>query len=108
MDQYGSFENTEADAQDLRYALGEGKPIVFTWSHNKVDAYIFLVDPVFLKLGTMAFGGNPDGRVYVGLYGKGCNHFSKDEIHPGYWEEKLNLDKGGAEAWAEFWPKIWL
>ena len=107
MDQYGSVEYTPEDAHLLSGHLKKGTPLVFAWSHNKIDSYIFMITPEFEKLGTMPFGGNPTGRAYVGLYGRGCNHFSKGEIHSSYWEEKLNMDRGGAEAWADFWSKIW-
>lgn len=107
MDQYGSFESTEADAREIRKAIDENLDIVFAWSHNKTDCYIFHISPNFEVLGVMPFGGNPRCRVYVGLYGKGCNHFSRTDTHAGYWQEKLNLDRDGAEAWAEFWKQIW-
>ena len=108
MDEYGSFRNTKEDAKELREAMKTSQhDIVFAWSYNQIDCYIFHVSQNFDVLGIMPFGGNPRSRVYVGLYGKGCNHFSKDEIHPSYWEEKLRIDKQGAEAWAEFWTHIW-
>jgi len=107
MDEYGSFRNTKEDAQELRKAIDHNLDVVFAWSHNRVDGYIFHVSPNFEVLGIMPYGGNPRGRVYVGLYGKGCNHFSKSDIHASYWEEKLGIDKYGAEAWVEFWKMVW-
>lgn len=107
MDEYGSFRNTKEDAKELREKIDHNLDVVFVWSHNQIDGYIFHVSPNFEALGIMPFGGNPRGRVYVGLYGKGCNHFSKKDIHPSYWEEKLNIDKEAADAWAGFWKLLW-
>jgi hypothetical protein len=106
MDEYGTFENTELDAKTIREKI-EQASVVFAWSHNKIDAYIFTIVKDFNVVGVMPFGGSPRQRIYVGLYGKGCNHFSTNDIHAGYWEEKLNLDSGGAESWANFWNMIW-
>lgn len=107
MDQYGSFSNSENDIQEIRWALSKNGNICFAWSYNQIDGFIVLVNCNFMKLGTMPFGGNPDGRVYVSVYGKGCNHFSPEEHHPSYFAEKLNLDREAAEGFAQLWAGIW-
>ena len=108
MDQYGTFQCTKTDAVEIRDAINESdKPVVFAWSHNQTDCYIFVIAKNFTKLGTMPFGGNPQGRVYVSLYGRGANHFSMNFINHQYWQEKLNIDGNGAHDWARFWSWIW-
>ena len=107
LDEYGSVENNAEGAKLVSDQLLNTGAVCFSWSHNKVDAYIFILTKQFSKVGMMPFGGNPAGRIYVGLFGKGANHFCKENTHAYYWADKLNMDKGGAEAWAEFWKLIW-
>lgn len=107
MDDYGTVENTYEDAKMIREELGKNGAIVFPWSHNKIDCYIFFMSITFKKIGVSPFGGNPTGRVYIGLYGKGCGHFVDNKTHPSDWE-KLNLDKYGAEAFSDLWNKMWV
>jgi hypothetical protein len=107
MDQYGSFRNTDEDVQELRESLQDNDNICFAWSHNQVDGFIVLITKDFKKLGTMPFGGNPDERVFVSLYGRGCNHFSPKDTHASYFAEKLNMDKEAAEGFAWLWTRLW-
>lgn len=93
MDEYGTYE--PEDAEVLAYELKECGTIVFPYSADKVTAFIILISMDFIKYGIMPFGGNPDGRYYVGIYGKGCHHLSLKE-HGNYIAEKLNIcDESG-------------
>lgn len=98
MDEYGSYRQTEDDWLELAHHLRSSGTIVFPWSHNQIDSYIILVSVDFQKLGIMPWGGNPNGRAYVALLKRGCDHVRVDgEIFPSDLEEKLHMDKSGAE-----------
>lgn len=109
LDEYGTVTNDVRGALLVAVQLfTKNLPIVFAWSHNQIDCYIFTIAHQFNVIGTMPFGGNPRGRCYISLYGKGSNHFSmsNDLVHPSYFQEKLGLDRFGAEAFSEFWGKV--
>lgn len=107
MDEYGCMKPTEADALEVREALRLGGSAVFPLSGDQIGCMIILINTQFEKIGTMPFGGNPVGRAYVGVYGKGCNHLSMEHTHPGYIAEKLNLAQSDAETFAKFWDLLW-
>jgi hypothetical protein len=108
MDDYGCMRLTKEDAKEVRDTLDKVGSVVFALSGDQIGAMIILICTRFNKSGTMPFGGNPTGRAYVGVYGMGCNHFSKDQIHPSYFAEKLKLHEGDAETLAKFWDLLWL
>lgn len=106
MDQYGTCG--PEDAKELAAQLLRGETIVFPYSDNKVDCMILLMSGGFKKIGQMPFGGNPNDRVYVGVYGFGCNHFGPGEVHWNYFGEKLNLHDSSAEMLARLWKAMWV
>jgi hypothetical protein len=103
---FGLVENSKEGAAIVAREMYYGNPVVFAWSHNGFDCQIFLVAASFKVLGCMPYGGQPNGRVYVAVYGKGCHHFSETDIYPDYWEEKLGLDELAAKEWAKFWTMV--
>jgi hypothetical protein len=107
MDKYGCLKPTLEDAQNVKQALALCSSAVFTLSGDDIGAMIIFISTQFEKIGTMPFGGNPVGRAYVGIYGRGCNHLSMGEIHPGYIEEKLGVGREESETFAEFWNLLW-
>jgi hypothetical protein len=107
VDEYGTVENNELGATLVASHLYHSiKPVVFAWSPDQATAHIFTIVRHFNKIGIMPFGGNPEGRAYIGIYGIGCNHISFGEVHPGYLEEKLRLDKTSAESFSAFWKIV--
>lgn len=106
MDQYGSFQNNEKDYDELANDLAKHNTIVFSWSHNQIDGYIFMISIGFVKLGMMPFGGQPTGRAYVGLWGRGCDHIRMDGGLLKYDLDKLNIDDDGAEKFTELWNEV--
>lgn len=107
MDAYGSMTVCQADADEVYQSLAQGGSCVFPLASGDGGALIVLLCSQFEKLGIMPFGGNPVGRIYVGLYGRGCNHLSTEEIHPGYIEEKLGIPRVEAEEFSKFWTLLW-
>lgn len=108
MDEYGSFRHTKEDAKEIAESLSREPAVVFSYSHNQVDAIIVILAKQFEKLGVMPFGGNPQGRIYCGIYGRGCAHLSLDEgTHYSYLDEKLNIrDQKMAENFSIFYGWI--
>lgn len=107
MDQYGCLHVNQGDADLVQHELKRAEAVVFPLTVEDGGALIVHISTGFRQVGTTPFGGNPYGRVYVGIYGRGCNHFSKDTIHSSYFEEKLDLHKSEAEALANFWEFLW-
>lgn len=107
MDAYGTIEACPEDIKSVRDVLDQGEPVVFPMSDGRGTGMIVLIVPRFQKLGTMPFGGNPNGRLYVALYGKGANHFAPERTEPGYFQEKLRIGKSEAAALAHFWQMLW-
>lgn len=108
MDQYGSFKHSREEANEVaNYILTKHGTVVFTYSWDGFGAHIIFMSPEFDVLGTCPFGGNPRHRMYIGVYGRGCGHLSMEVgPHQNYIEEKLNLGKGDAEHFAEFYGWI--
>jgi hypothetical protein len=107
MDQYGCLKVDRTSADEVRDSLNLRGSVVFPLSGDQIGCMIIHIDTMFEKIGVMPFGGNPIGRVYVGVYGRGCNHLSKEHIHPGYISEKLNLHQDDAETFSKFWDLLW-
>ena len=107
MDNYGCCKVTLDDASMVRRNLEETGSVVFPLSGDQIGCLIILLSKNFDKIGVMPYGGNPHNRIYVGVYGRGCNHLSKDDIHPGYIEEKLGITLEEAEWFSTFWKMMW-
>lgn len=107
MDEYGILQVTKEDAMTVREAIRITGSCVFSLNTSESTAQIFLVSTRFIKLGLMPWGGNPDGRFFVGAMKIGCAHFGPRDTHPSYIEEKLGLCEEDAHAFAEFWKLIW-
>lgn len=106
MDQYGCIRLDEDDAKLIRDALIRSQAVVFSLSGDQVGAMVICLTTNFDKIGVMPFGGNPTGRIYVGVYGRGCNHLAPEPTHAGYIAEKLNLSPSDAETFATFWRMV--
>lgn len=107
MDEYGCFRHTREDAREVARALDERDSVVFCYSHDQMGAMLILLCESFLKLGTMPFGGQPEGRMYVGIFGRGCGHLSKEKgPAQSYIDEKLNLKGDDGEKFSEFYAWI--
>ena len=106
MDEYGCVRD-EDDFEHIKQKLEEFGSVVFTYSYDGTGAMIVHIDKEFHKIGTMAFGGNPEGRAFVGILGRGCTHLGFKHTHASYIEEKLNLGKSDAEGFANLWNWMW-
>lgn len=96
-DEYGTFG--PAHLNELRELYGRYKNITFAYSPNHLDCYIININGAFETHGTIPFGGNPRGRTWVSVYGRGANHFSLcSNTFPGYIQEKLKVDELCAES----------
>lgn len=107
MDAYGCFHVTEDDARTVREVLTEAGAVVFALTGDDMGAMVITLTADFVKLGILPFGGRPDGRIYFGLYGRGCNHFAPHHTDASYFEEKLGLPNSDAETIAAFWNLMW-
>lgn len=107
MDSYGSLTVSQEDADLIYHELRGSAAVVFALASGDGGALICCVTVQFNKIGVMPFGGNPVGRAYVGLYGRGCNHLGMHEIHWGYIAEKLKLPEVEAKSFADFWNMVW-
>lgn len=108
MDDYGCARLTKEDAKEIWTALDRTGSVVFPLTAgDSIGCMIVIITRIFEKVGVMPFGGNPTGRMYVGIYGRGCNHFSMDSIHAGYFEEKLQISREEAETFSKFWEMMW-
>jgi hypothetical protein len=107
MDEYGTYRNTIKDWELLRAELDISGTIVFPYSADGVGCMIILISNNFNILGTMPFGGSPRDRIYVGIYGRGCVHLSKDHVKLEYLQEKLLISQGDAKDFLELWNGLW-
>lgn len=108
MNEYGSYDNLSFDYREIAVNLKENGAIVFAWSPNEIDCFIVFMSMNFKKLGIMPFGGNPEGRVYVALYGKGAAHhfnLAKD-TDPSYIQEKMLCTEFTATQMSMLFEKI--
>ncbi len=98
MDQYGCYRNTKDDFDELAANYKATRNILFAYSENQIDCINICLNGSFRKLGTMPFGGNPTGRIWISCYGKGVpNHFSFKDKYP-YISEKMHV-----EEWCAKW-----
>ena len=97
MDQYGCFRNSKEDFDELAKFFSLSKNIVFAYSEDQIGCIIVSLNANFTKLGVMPFGGNPTGRIWVSVYGRGCNHLSYNS-DAKYVAEKLNI-RGEESEW---------
>lgn len=108
MDKYGIHEITKEDALKIRKKLDNQGSVVFSLSGDGLGAMIILLCGDFDVAGSMPFGGQPHGRVYVGIQGRGCFHFERgDELHSAYIMERLGLSQRDADTFAIFWDLMW-
>ena len=105
MDHYGCMRHSPEDAAEVALALHDHGTVVFPYSFDQIGCMVIFVSIAFEKLGVMPYGGNPEGRAYMGVYGRGCAHISlqKQIEYQSYLDEKLNLGAVEAEHLAEFW-----
>jgi hypothetical protein len=107
MDEFGCYRHTTEDAAEVAKQLNANGTVVFPYSYDQVGCMLVLISNNFAKLGVMPFGGNPDGRNYVGIFGRGCGHLSAENGPvESYVEEKLNLQGEDAKNFAEFYQWI--
>lgn len=107
VDDWGTCRHERGDAGLVAHALRESGAVVFAYSYDQVGAMLVCITGHFQKLGVMPFGGNPSGRMWVSVYGRGATHLSKESgLHHDYICEKLNLSKTDAEKFAEFYGWI--
>ncbi len=101
MDRYGTC--TITDAVMLAKRLSDNKNILFCYSSDQVTAHIVLITKLFEKIGTMSFGGNPEGSYCVSILYKGFYYFDLNgvDIHAGYLAEKLMLNEQDSICIAE-------
>jgi hypothetical protein len=107
MDEYNCYTLCAEDGNAVRSQLDEHGSVVFPLTGDRIGCLIVLICKDFMKLGVMPFGGNPFNRIYVGIYGKGCNHFEPKRTEPGYFAEKLRLSEVESQILADFWLMIW-
>ncbi len=107
-DEFGCMRaSSREDAMAVRQALDQAGSVVFPLSGDQIGAMVINVTTKFDKLGVMPFGGNPYGRAYVGVYGRGCNHLAMQDTDPNYIGEKLNIAGDDAKTFSDFWALIW-
>ncbi len=105
MDEYGCFRNNEKDYDELAHEFKQSGNIVFSYSYDGVGAMVINLNGTFKKLGVMPFGGQPNGRIYVGVYGVGCNHVNWDS-DPYYIREKLRICLADAEGLSNLFKEM--
>lgn len=106
-DEYGCYRLNQEDAGIVHAHLINRGSVVFPLSGDAAGCMIVLMCREFDCLGVMPFGGRPTDRIYVGIYGLGCNHFAPAPTHWGYFAEKLRIPQGDAEPLAAFWSMMW-
>lgn len=105
MDAYGCCKIE--DARDLASKLFKMGSIVFAYAYNDHAGAAIIEMSIPTVIGTMPYGGSPRGRIWVSVYGHGCNHFSQESIHPGYFKEKLSLGQFEADQLSKLWDAMW-
>lgn len=97
MDDYGCCHDEDSDFTKIASKLAEFGRICFSYTEDGEEAYVvsMMLNPFIL--GSLAFGGDSDGQVWVGILGKGNFHFDpRQKLYSNYVGEKLGL-KGVAE-----------
>ena len=99
MDEYGCYRATPEDWDALANLLTEKENILFPYSADAHGAMIININREFSVHGTMPFGGNPHGRAWISILGRGADHIDIDrEQFPTYLQEHLTIQKDEAEA----------
>lgn len=107
MDEYGCFRSTKEDFDEIKLELDKHGTIVFAYSKDQIGCLVISLSSKFQVLGKIPFGGNPRGAVYVGIYGFGASHFSRQKIHADYFTEKLGIGQEEAGWLEELWDGLW-
>lgn len=99
MDEYQCYEATQRDYADLAEQLTDNGSIVFSYSPDRITAYVIILTYKFKKLGILPFGGNPNNCVLVSVLKHGTFWFSPFQgKEPSYVGEKLGLTGFDAQA----------
>ena len=86
------------DALMIAETLEEKGTVVFSFSIDRVSAYVVLLSNDFEKIGVMPFGGNPIGNVCVAVLYHGMYWFDPGhETNVNYLRSKLDLRDADAE-----------
>ena len=102
MDEYGTYRAASEDWDELASLFKERENILFPYSADAKSAMIISINRDFVKRGTMPFGGNPAGRAWISILGRGADHVDIDnEQHASYLEEHLGLPSDNAAQLAE-------
>ena len=102
MDEYGTFRATKEDWDELAERLNKKENILFPYSANAQSAMVISINREFERLGTMPFGGNPSGRAWISVLGRGADHIDIDSEQQGsYLGEHLGLPSDNAVQLAE-------
>ena len=102
MDEYGTYRATKEDWDELAKLFSEKENILFPYSADAQSAMIISINREYIKKGTMPFGGNPEGRAWVSILGRGADHIDIDsEQHGIYLEEHLGLPNDNAKQLAD-------
>lgn len=97
MDEYGTYRPREDDWNELASLFNEKENILFPYSADAQSAMIISINRDFEMKGKMPFGGNPVGRAWISVWGRGACHVNiDDEQYPSYLEEHLGLPKDNA------------
>ena len=107
MDAYGCFRPTPEDFAEIKRSLKSFGTLVFPYSGDEIGCVILLISTNFTPIGIMPFGGNPNGSVYIGVYGRGLNHLPIKGLHPNYIKEKLGVTGDEAEWISQLWNYLW-
>jgi hypothetical protein len=100
MDNYHCIDLTGTDVLDLLATLEENGAILFSWSPDKITAYIVLIVREYFQVGSLPWGGKPNGAYLVSVKGHGGIFYWDygQEVHANYVGEKLRLGPGDAKA----------
>ncbi len=66
------------DWDDLAEYIKDTGNVVFPYVLDGGGALILIINREFMKCGLMPFGGSPDGRIYVTVFGRGSDHFESN------------------------------
>jgi len=101
IDEYGCVNATDAAFDYLSEKLLEGENLIFSYAPGNNTAYNLVISSNFLKVGTLVWGGKPDGAWVVSLMHHGTFWFdfiSENLLHEDYIGEKLQISGEDAKA----------